>query len=109
MKQASDHRLVLSGCGDLAAAEQLATLLVEQRLAACVNIVPNVRSIYRWKDKIEHGSEYLLIIKTTTSRLEELETTIKAQHSYELPEIITVSIEQGLPEYLDWITAAVRD
>jgi periplasmic divalent cation tolerance protein len=70
-----------------------------------VNILAPCRSVYRWQDKIEEASEVPLLIKTTAGRYAELETTIRAHHPYELPEIIAVSIERGLSEYLDWVVA----
>jgi len=95
--------LVLTNLPDRAAAERLADGLVEKRLAACVNILAPCRSVYRWKDSVQHDEEHPLLIKTTAERYAELETAIRAGHPYELPEIIAVPIERGLPAYLDWI------
>ena len=95
--------LVLTNLPDRAAAERLADGLVEKRLAACVNILAPCRSVYRWKDSVRHDEEHPLLIKTTAARYAELETAIRASHPYELPEIIAVPIERGLPAYLDWI------
>lgn len=95
--------MVISTCPDAESAEALASTLVEKRLAACINIIPNIRSVYVWKGKRVTGDEYLLLIKTLTACYNELEKTIRSLHSYELPEIIAVPIEKGLPEYLAWI------
>lgn len=98
--------LVLTNLPDADSAQKLATLLVEQGLAACVNILGPCRSVYRWQDKIEAASEVPLLIKTTTERYAALEAAILAHHPYELPEIVAVSVERGLPEYLAWVAQA---
>ncbi|MFA7268805.1 MAG: divalent-cation tolerance protein CutA [Sterolibacterium sp.] len=95
--------LLLTNLPDADSAERLATLLVEQRLAACVNILAPCRSVYRWQDKIEAANEVPMFIKTTTERYPALETAILAHHPYELPEIVAVPIECGLPKYLAWV------
>jgi periplasmic divalent cation tolerance protein len=100
--------LVLTNLPDRAAAERLAGLLVEQKLAACVNILAPCRSIYRWKDAVQHEEEHPLLVKTTAARYPELEAAIRAGHPYELPEIIAVPIERGLPAYLQWIQAETK-
>lgn len=81
----------------------MARMLVDRRLAACVNIVPQVRSIYRWKGEVEDARESLLLIKTTEDRFSEVRDALRQQHSYELPEIIALPITDGLPEYLAWL------
>ena len=95
--------LVLSSAPNEEVAEQLAHLLVEQRLAACVNIMPAMRSIYRWEDKLEEAREVAIQIKTVARHYSQLEAAIKAVHPYAVPEIIAISIVGGLPEYLDWV------
>jgi len=80
-------------------------MLVEEKLAACVNILGNVKSIYRWKDKVEDTSEVLLIVKTQISCYTALEKRVKEKHSYECPEIVRISIQEGFGPYLDWIQA----
>ena len=97
--------LVLTNLPDRAAAERLADLLVGQRLAACVNILAPCRSVYRWKGAVQHDEEHPVLIKTTAERYPELESALRSGHPYELPEIIAVPIEQGLPAYLDWVDA----
>jgi periplasmic divalent cation tolerance protein len=97
--------LVLTNLPDRAAAERLADSLVEKRLAACVNILAPCRSVYRWKDAVQRDEEHPMLIKTTAECYAALEAEIRAGHPYELPEIIAVPIERGLPAYLDWIGA----
>ena len=97
--------LVLTNLPDRAAAERLAALLIEQRLAACVNILAPCRSVYRWKGAVQRDEEHPMLIKTTAERYPEVEKALREGHPYELPEIIAVPIERGLPAYLDWITA----
>ena len=97
--------LVLTNLPDRAAAERLAEMLVAQRLAACVNVLAPCRSVYRWKGELRRDEEHPLLAKTTTGRYAALEAAIRAAHPYELPEIVAVSIERGLPEYLTWIAA----
>lgn len=97
------YQLLLCTCPDKPMAEKIARLLIEQQLAACVNLLPNVTSIYRWQNAIEQADEVLLLIKTRSSVYAELEQTIKTHHPYEVPEIIALNIEQGLPDYLQWI------
>jgi periplasmic divalent cation tolerance protein len=101
------YQLVFSTCPDQASAEKLAHQLVTEKLAACVNILPNLTSIYQWQGNIETANEYLLMIKTKVDQYQAIENWIKANHPYELPEIIAVSIEHGLPEYLQWINTCV--
>jgi periplasmic divalent cation tolerance protein len=100
--------LVLTNLPDRAAAERLAELLIEQQLAACVNILAPCRSVYRWKGAVQHDEEHPLLVKTTVERYPALERALRAGHPYELPEIIAVPIEHGLPAYLDWVTAQTK-
>jgi periplasmic divalent cation tolerance protein len=97
--------LVITNLPDRAAAERLADALIEKRVAACVNILAPCRSVYRWKGALQHEEEHPLLIKTSAERYAELEAAIRAGHPYELPEIIAVPIERGLPPYLDWVAA----
>jgi periplasmic divalent cation tolerance protein len=100
--------LVMTNLADIASAQILARALVEQRLAACVNMLPGTRSIYRWNDSIEEDAEVTLLIKTTAARYAELEQAIRALHPYELPEVIAVPVSAGLPAYLAWIAQETR-
>ena len=95
--------LVLTNLPDRAAAERLADTLIGARLAACVNILAPCRSVYRWQDAVQHDEEHPVLIKTTAERYAELEQLIRVNHPYELPEIIAVPIERGLPAYLEWL------
>jgi len=104
----STKLLVLTNVPDRAVAEKLAELLVERRLAACVNILAPCRSVYRWKDAVQHDEEHPMLIKTTQERYAALEQALRAGHPYELPEIIAVPIERGLPAYLDWVAAETQ-
>ncbi len=102
-----EYQLILSTCPNRLTAESLAHQLVTKKLAACVNILPDLTSIYRWQDQIETASEYLLMAKTNKQHYQAIEKTINEHHPYELPEIIAVSIDRGLPEYLQWIDSCV--
>jgi periplasmic divalent cation tolerance protein len=95
--------LVITNLPDRAAAERIADALIGKRLAACVNILAPCRSLYRWKAEVQRDEEHPMLIKTTLERYPELEAEIRVQHPYELPEIIAVPIEQGLPGYLAWV------
>ena len=97
--------LVFTNLPDRAAAERLADALVEQRLAACVSILAPCRSVYRWKDEVQRDEEHPVLIKTTEERYPALEAAIRSAHSYELPEIVAVPVERGLPAYLEWVAA----
>ncbi len=97
--------LILTNLPDEASARTLAVRLVEEGLAACVNILAPCRSVYRWQGAVEEAQEVPLLIKTTAARYAELETAIRAGHPYELPEIIAVPIARGLPDYLNWVAA----
>lgn len=99
----SEYCLVLNTCPDGQTARAIAAALVEERAAACVNIVPGVRSVYRWQGSIEEDEEQLLLIKTTSDKYPLVEQTIQGRHPYEVPEIIAVSLASGLPAYLSWI------
>jgi periplasmic divalent cation tolerance protein len=100
--------LVLTNLPDRAAAERLADLVIEKKLAACVNILAPCRSVYRWKGAVQHDDEHPMLVKTTAERYPELEKALRAAHPYELPEIIAVPVERGLPAYLDWVAAETK-
>jgi periplasmic divalent cation tolerance protein len=95
--------VVLCNVPDLPVAQMLAHLLVEQRIAACVNILPGVHSVYRWQSAIEEASEVSLLIKTTQARYSELESAIRQAHPYDVPEIIALPVVAGSAAYLGWI------
>jgi periplasmic divalent cation tolerance protein len=89
-------------------AQELARLIVENRLAACVNIAPQIESFYRWEGRVQSDDEALLIIKTTTIRFDALQTFVLDNHPYDLPEIIALPVEQGLDAYLKWVEEEIR-
>lgn len=97
--------LVLTNLPDRAAAEKLADALIDKRVAACINILAPCRSVYRWQGAVQHDEEHPVLIKTTQAAYPALEAQIRALHPYELPEIVAVPIEHGLPAYLDWVAA----
>jgi len=99
----SDPIVVLVTCGSEEEALKIANALVEEHLAACVNFVAPIRSIYRWEGKIWDEKEWLLVIKTEKQRFEELEKKVKSLHSYSVPEIISLPITEGSSAYLNWI------
>ncbi|MGE0874380.1 MAG: divalent-cation tolerance protein CutA [Burkholderiales bacterium] len=100
--------LVLTNLPDRASAEKLADALVEVRVAACVSILAPCRSVYRWKGALQRDEEYPVLIKTTAERYAALEAAIRKLHPYELPEIVAVPVERGLPEYLAWVAEETR-
>jgi len=100
------YSIIISSFGDKDSAKKAAKMLVEQQLAACVQLFP-IESIYLWKDRITEDDEVVLLIKSKTERFEEITTFIKKIHSYEIPEIIQIPITDGLPQYLDWIDDCV--
>jgi periplasmic divalent cation tolerance protein len=103
----TDKKLVLTTCGSLEEARKIGRTLIERRLAACVNIAPQIESVYRWQDKIETATEFLLLIKTTAGAFDELRNALTELHSYDVPECIEISIEDGAASYLDWIGESV--
>ena len=95
-------------CPDAASADRIADALVEARLAACVNQLPGLRSVYRWQGGIERADEVLLVIKTTADRLEALTEQVRALHPYQLPELLAFEASGGLSAYLDWVAEQTR-
>ena len=104
----TDKRIILTTVGSKKEAEALAHQLCERRLAACVNIVSSVESIYHWKGKIEAAKEWLLLIKTTAGHFDDVRKTFDELHPYDLPECIEIKVERGSQEYLDWIAESVE-
>jgi periplasmic divalent cation tolerance protein len=104
----TDFQVVLCNCPDIFLAEQLAQHLVEEKLAACVNIIPNVQSFYLWENKLVKDQEITLLIKTTSDCFNELEKAIKKLHTYQTPEIIALPIINGHQPYLNWLTENTR-
>ena len=102
----SDYVVVLTTFPAEGDAEKLATQLVEERLAACVNILPAMQSIYRWKDAIEKAPERQLVIKTTRARVSDLEARLRQFHPYDVPEFVVVAIDSGSAAYLSWLSAS---
>ena len=100
--------LVLTNLPDRAAAERIADSLVTQEVAACVNVLAECASVYRWQGKVERASEVPLLIKTTRAAYPRLESALRKLHPYELPEIIALPVSGGLPEYLNWITQETK-
>ena len=103
----SQTLLVLTTCGSPADAGSLATLLIEQRLAACVNAVERVASTYRWRDRVQTDQETLLVIKTTAARYPQVEQAIRQHSKYELPEVVAIPVTAGSSAYLDWVRESV--
>lgn len=101
--------LVLTTCGSPEDADRLAKLLVEQRLAACVNALGNVTSTYRWQGQVQQDRETLLVIKTTESRYPALEQAIRAHSTYDLPEVVAIPVPIGSPPYLAWLHESVAE
>lgn len=103
----TDKRIVLTTASSEEEATKIARHLVERRLAACVNIVPRITSIYRWKNKVEEAGEWLLVVKTTAAAFASVREMIAEVHSYEVPECICLNVEDGSPNYLEWIAESV--
>jgi periplasmic divalent cation tolerance protein len=108
MKTVTNYLLVLSTVPNQATAEQLANILVEKKLAACVNIIPQLSSVYEWQGQIVTESECLLLIKTLSTSYQEVTTCIQQYHPYTLPEIIALPIIKGEQNYLTWLTKTVN-
>lgn len=98
-----DYLVVLTTCSSAEQAEAIARAVVDESLAACVNIIPRVQSVYRWQGTVQTDEEYLLLIKATAGSFDVIEQRIKSVHGYELPEIIAVPIVAGSKEYLTWV------
>lgn len=108
-ENSSPAQILITTLPEMEQAKQMAQTIVNQKLAACINILPQMVSIYRWQGALEEGTEHMLVIKTEVARLDELKKTILEMHPYELPEIIVVPIVGGHPPYLDWIGESVQE
>jgi periplasmic divalent cation tolerance protein len=105
----TDKIVVLSTCASEEEAEALARNVVEQRLAACVNVIPRIRSYYRWKGALESAEEWLLLIKSSRERFPQLMAALEKAHSYEVPEVLALQVVDGSANYLNWIEVSLRD
>ncbi|AFL73126.1 divalent-cation tolerance protein CutA [Thiocystis violascens] len=103
------HRLLFCACPDRETALALAERLVEERLAACVNLLPGVTSVYRWEGELQRESEVLLLIKTVRERVDPVIARLRQLHPYEVPEMIAVPITEGLDDYLSWVTTCANE
>jgi len=101
--------VVFSTCGSEEEAVRSATQLVEGRVAACVNLIPRIRSIYRWQGKMEDSTEWMLVIKTSRERFEALRTVLAAAHSYDVPEVLALPVVDGSPDYVAWMDAELAN
>jgi periplasmic divalent cation tolerance protein len=104
----TDKIVVFSACGSSNEARKLARHLVEMRVAACVNVIPGAYSVFRWEGKLEEAPEWILIIKTTRARLDELKLELRKIHSYAVPEVVALPIVDGSEDYLEWVDREVR-
>ena len=102
---ADEPLLVLSTFPDLETARRISGQVLEQKEAACANILPAIESIYWWKGKVETGNETLVLFKTTVDHYDRFQTILRGLHPYEVPEIIALPINRGLPDYLQWLTS----
>jgi periplasmic divalent cation tolerance protein len=104
----TDKIVILCTCGSEQEGEKLALLLVERRLAACVNVLPGVRSHYRWQGAVESAHEVLLVIKTSRELFDEVRAALSGAHSYELPEVLALAIVDGAQDYLAWMDGNLK-
>ena len=109
MKDGKEFRVVLSTAGSEEEGAQLAKSLVERKLCACVNLVPGIRSFYRWEGAVQDDAEVLLIIKTTTGKLQALSDHLAESHSYDVPEALALAVDKGGASYLDWLAESCAD
>ncbi len=108
MSNKNSYLLVLCTCPNQEIATTIAENIVAQHLAACINIVPAIKSVYHWQGNVESAEESLMLIKTHQQKFSSLQNTISTMHPYEVPEIISLDISEGLPKYLDWLTSSIR-
>jgi periplasmic divalent cation tolerance protein len=105
----TDKRLILTTASSREEAKTIASELVSRRLAACVNILGPVSSVYHWQGEVEHSEEFLLLIKSTEAKFLPIQAAVRELHSYKVPELISFTVESGLEAYLNWIAASVRE
>ncbi len=105
----TDKTVILCTCATEEEAHKLARVLVEERLAACVNVIPHVRSFYRWKGEVQSDSEWLLLIKSSRGLFAALAARLESVHSYEVPEAIALAVLEGSANYMDWFQANLRE
>ncbi len=106
--EAASIRVALTTVGSLEEGRRIARALVKRRLAACVNLVPNLTSVYRWQGAVEEAEEILLVIKTTEAQLAALEAAVRELHSYEVPEFLALRVEAASQPYLDWLLSSIE-
>ena len=104
----TDKIVVFSTCGSQEEARKLAGMLIEKRLAACINITAPITSVYRWKGVVEEANEWLLIIKSRREHFDGIRAALEAAHSYELPEVLAIPVLEGAPNYLAWLEAETK-
>jgi periplasmic divalent cation tolerance protein len=105
----TDKIVVFSTCSGEEEAERLARLLLDRRLAACVSVVPHLRSFYWWKGAVESSGECLLLVKSSRPLFDQLRAALEAAHSYEIPEVLALPVVAGGPQYLDWLQANLQE
>lgn len=105
----TDKRLILTTASSREEATTIASELVSRRLAACVNILGPVASVYHWQGEVEHSEEFLLLIKSTEAKFLPIQATVRELHSYKVPELLSFTVESGLEAYLNWIGVSVRE
>ncbi len=108
LTQVMDEIVVLVTAGSETEANNIAKALVEQQIVACVNILPGVQSIFQWEGRVAEECEWLLVAKTVNEMFDRVMTTVKSIHSYQVPEVIALPIQRGLPEYLSWMRNVIK-
>jgi periplasmic divalent cation tolerance protein len=108
MMNQKDVKIVMCAFPNVEQARQIGTVLVETQLAACVNLIPGIRSIYRWEAKVEEQEEVLALFKTTMARYSELQQMVIEMHPYKIPELVVLDLAAGLPAYLQWVFSATQ-
>ena len=109
MKDGREFRIVMSTAGSEDEGARIAKSLLERKLCACINLIPKVRSFYRWEGAIQDDAEVLLIMKTTKEKLQALSDHLAEKHSYDVPEVLAVSVDRGRASYLEWLAGSCAD